>query len=170
MSHGPPTLVGSRALPHLAASGSELCGRNPRAYAESAGAAASNDSAGIQQDGNAVARGDAARVDSRFARGVARAHCGMAPPSSSRRTGAQEVRQNPRLQAMNELVRIEGATMSSSDPNYKSPRPPGSREEDAWLSDEQLARCVPAETEPFQSHVPTRMVTNGEHMPRHCTV
>ncbi len=55
--------------------------------------------------------------------------------------------------------------MSSSDPNYKSPRPPGSREEDAWLSDEQLARCVPAETEPFQSPVPTRMVSNGEYMP-----
>src|SRR5438105_15671480 len=59
----------------------------------------------------------------------------------------------------------EGATMSSSDENYKSPRPLGSREEDAWLSDKQLARCAPAETEPFQSPVPTRMVSNGEHMP-----
>ena len=55
--------------------------------------------------------------------------------------------------------------MSSSDDNYKSLRPPGSREEDAWLSDQQLARCAPAETEPFQSPVPTRMVSNGEYMP-----
>ena len=55
--------------------------------------------------------------------------------------------------------------MSSSDENYKSPRPLGSREEDAWLSDKQLARCAPAETEPFQSPVPTRMVSNGEYMP-----
>jgi len=30
-----------------------------------------------------------------------------------------------------------------SDPNYKSPKPPGTREEDSWLSDEQLARCAP---------------------------
>src|SRR5438552_13306847 len=59
----------------------------------------------------------------------------------------------------------EGATMSSSDENYKSPRPLGSREEDAWLSDEQLAKCAPAETEPFQSPVPTRMVSSGEYMP-----
>jgi hypothetical protein len=44
-------------------------------------------------------------------------------------------------------------------------RPPGSREEDAWLSDEQLRRVAPAETEPFQSPVPTRMVSNGEYMP-----
>jgi uncharacterized protein len=44
-------------------------------------------------------------------------------------------------------------------------RAPGSREEDAWLSDEQLARCAPAESEPFQSPVPTRMVSNGEYMP-----
>jgi len=47
----------------------------------------------------------------------------------------------------------------------RSKRPPGSREEDAWLSDPQLARCAPAETEPFQSPVPTRMVSNGEYMP-----
>ncbi len=46
-----------------------------------------------------------------------------------------------------------------------SKRMPGSREEDAWLSDEQLAKCAPAETEPFQSPVPTRMVSNGEYMP-----
>ena len=44
-------------------------------------------------------------------------------------------------------------------------RPPGSREADAWLSDAQLARCAPAETEGFQSPVPTRMVSNGEYMP-----
>src|SRR5207245_3623909 len=44
-------------------------------------------------------------------------------------------------------------------------RIPGSREEDAWLSDEQLSRCAPAETEDFQSPVPTRMVSNGEYMP-----
>ena len=46
-----------------------------------------------------------------------------------------------------------------------SGRMPGSREEDAWLSDAELARCAPAETEPFQSPVPTRMVSNGEYMP-----
>jgi predicted TIM-barrel fold metal-dependent hydrolase len=46
-----------------------------------------------------------------------------------------------------------------------SQRPPGTREEDAWLSDEQLRRVTPAETEPFQSPVPTRMVSNGEYMP-----
>ena len=44
-------------------------------------------------------------------------------------------------------------------------RYPGSREEDAWLSDEQLEQCTPAETEPFQSPVPTRMISNGEYMP-----
>ena len=46
-----------------------------------------------------------------------------------------------------------------------SQRYPGSREEDAWLSDEQLQQCAPAETEPFQSPVPTRMISNGEYMP-----
>jgi hypothetical protein len=46
-----------------------------------------------------------------------------------------------------------------------SRRLPGSREEDAWLSDEQLGHCAPAETEPFQSPVPTRMISNGEYMP-----
>jgi len=44
-------------------------------------------------------------------------------------------------------------------------RVPGSREEDAWLSDEQMKRCAPAEAEPFPSPVPTRMVSNGEYMP-----
>src|SRR6266849_7315330 len=46
-----------------------------------------------------------------------------------------------------------------------SERYPGSREEDAWLSDEQLNRCPPAEDEPFQGPVPTRMISNGEYMP-----
>src|SRR5947209_7547539 len=46
-----------------------------------------------------------------------------------------------------------------------SQRYPGSREEDAWLSDEQLERCAPAEEEPFQGPVPTRMISNGEYMP-----
>ena len=39
------------------------------------------------------------------------------------------------------------------------------REEDAWLSDEQLEQVVPSEAEPFHSPVPTRMVSNGEYMP-----
>lgn len=46
-----------------------------------------------------------------------------------------------------------------------SRRIPGSREEDAWLSDAQLEECAPAEAEPFQSPVPTRMISNGEYMP-----
>ena len=45
------------------------------------------------------------------------------------------------------------------------PRPSGSREEDAWLSDEQLPNCVPAEAEPFRGPLPTRMTSNGEYMP-----
>ena len=49
--------------------------------------------------------------------------------------------------------------MSTSD------RIPGSREEDAWLSDGQLKRVGPAEEEPFQAAVPTRMISNGEYMP-----
>jgi hypothetical protein len=44
-------------------------------------------------------------------------------------------------------------------------RMPGSREDDSWFSDEQLAKVAPAETEPFQSPIPTRMVSNGEYMP-----
>jgi len=44
-------------------------------------------------------------------------------------------------------------------------RVPGSREDDSWFSDEQLTKVAPAETEPFQSPVPTRMVSNGEYMP-----
>lgn len=46
-----------------------------------------------------------------------------------------------------------------------SERPPGTREEDAWLSDQQLAKCSPAEGEEFQGPVPTRMISNGEYMP-----
>jgi predicted TIM-barrel fold metal-dependent hydrolase len=49
--------------------------------------------------------------------------------------------------------------MSNSD------RVPESREEDAWLSDEQLKQVAPAESEPFHGPVPTRMVSNGEYMP-----
>ena len=42
----------------------------------------------------------------------------------------------------------------------------GSREEDAWLSDSQLARCARAdEARIFQSPIPTRIVSNGEYMP-----
>src|SRR3989440_6678467 len=44
-------------------------------------------------------------------------------------------------------------------------RYPGSREEDAWLSDDQLDGVAPAESEPFQGPVPTRMISNGEYMP-----
>src|ERR1700722_11767817 len=44
-------------------------------------------------------------------------------------------------------------------------RPPGSREEDAWLSEDQLRDCAPAEAEPFHGPVPTRMTSNGEYMP-----
>ena len=45
-------------------------------------------------------------------------------------------------------------------------RAPGSREEDAWLSDEQLAQCVAAdETDAYGLPIPTRIVSNGEYMP-----
>jgi uncharacterized protein len=46
-----------------------------------------------------------------------------------------------------------------------SSRPPDSREEDSWLNDAQMRQVAPAETEPFESPVPTRMVSNGEYMP-----
>ena len=52
--------------------------------------------------------------------------------------------------------------MASSDDGKRFP---GSREEDAWLSDEQLERVAPAEREPFHGPVPTRMISNGEYMP-----
>ena len=45
-------------------------------------------------------------------------------------------------------------------------RAPGSREEDAWLSDEQLAQCTPAdETDAYGLPIPTQIVSNGEYMP-----
>src|SRR2546425_8502055 len=45
-------------------------------------------------------------------------------------------------------------------------RVPGSREEDAWLSDEQLAQCAPAdETDAYGMPIPTQIVSNGEYMP-----
>src|SRR5438445_2592196 len=45
-------------------------------------------------------------------------------------------------------------------------RAPGSREEDAWLSNAQLTKCTPAdEAEGFDSPIPTQMVSNGEYMP-----
>jgi len=47
-----------------------------------------------------------------------------------------------------------------------SNRLPGSRAEDAWLTDAQLAQCTPAdEAEGFESPIPTQMVSNGEYMP-----
>ncbi len=44
-------------------------------------------------------------------------------------------------------------------------RVPESREEDAWLSDDQLRNVAPAESEVFHAPVPTRMISNGEYMP-----
>ena len=42
----------------------------------------------------------------------------------------------------------------------------GDREEDVWLSDEQLAKLARADdVDTLHSPVPTRMVSNGEHMP-----
>ena len=50
-------------------------------------------------------------------------------------------------------------------------RSKGSREEETWLSDEQLAQCARAdEAETFPSPVPTRIVSNGEYMPQPQTV
>lgn len=40
------------------------------------------------------------------------------------------------------------------------------RDDDTWLSDEQMAQCQRAEdAEELFSPVPTVMVSNGEHMP-----
>jgi len=36
---------------------------------------------------------------------------------------------------------------------------------DTWLSDDQLAKCVRADTDPFPSPIPTQIVSNGEWMP-----
>jgi hypothetical protein len=45
-------------------------------------------------------------------------------------------------------------------------RESGSREEDCWLTQEELSQCARAdETETFCSPVPTRHVSNGEYMP-----
>jgi len=45
-------------------------------------------------------------------------------------------------------------------------RTPGFREDDSWFSEEQLAKCAPADAaEAFRSPVPTQMVSNGEYMP-----
>jgi hypothetical protein len=64
---------------------------------------------------------------------------------------------------------VSGAPAVLTDKKSKMPesatRAPDSREADSWLSDEQLAKCAPAETEGFYSPVPTRMVSNGEYMP-----
>lgn len=49
-------------------------------------------------------------------------------------------------------------------------RMPGSREDDAWLSDEQLAKCDRADdVDDLHAPIPTRMVSNGEYMPEHQT-
>jgi hypothetical protein len=43
---------------------------------------------------------------------------------------------------------------------------PGSREEDSWFSEEQLAKVAPAdEVDELRSPIPTQMVSNGEYMP-----
>ncbi len=42
---------------------------------------------------------------------------------------------------------------------------PGSREDDSWFSNEQLAKCAGADDEVLSTAVPTRMVSNGEYMP-----
>src|SRR5206468_1258097 len=45
-------------------------------------------------------------------------------------------------------------------------RVPLSREEDAWLSDEQLAQCAPAdETDAYGMPILTQIASNGEYMP-----
>src|SRR4051812_32924256 len=42
----------------------------------------------------------------------------------------------------------------------------GDREEDVWLSDAQLAKLSRADDiDQLHSPVPTRMISNGEHMP-----
>ena len=51
------------------------------------------------------------------------------------------------------------------DASQRIRRLPRSREEEAWLSDEQLQKCAPAELDTFGSPVPTRMVSSGEYMP-----
>ena len=42
----------------------------------------------------------------------------------------------------------------------------GEREEDVWLSDEQLSKLARADdVDDLHSPVPTRMISNGEYMP-----
>src|SRR5256712_7076455 len=36
---------------------------------------------------------------------------------------------------------------------------------ETWLTDEQLAKCTRADTDPFPSPIPTQIVSNGEWMP-----
>src|SRR5215510_3047440 len=93
----------------------------------------------------------------------------------SKRSGERETRRARRSSAPHWSARKEtsddedrvgkGDNPSSREAPAMTPRLPGSREDDAWLSDAQLARCAPAETEDFQSPIPTRMVSNGEYMP-----
>jgi uncharacterized protein len=57
-------------------------------------------------------------------------------------------------------------THSKGQAGRPNPSPPGSREEDAWLSERQLARCERAdENERIKLPIPTQMVSNGEYMP-----
>jgi uncharacterized protein len=57
-------------------------------------------------------------------------------------------------------------TARKSRSERPNPSPPGSREEDAWLSEQQLARCARAdETERLKLPIPTQMISNGEYMP-----
>jgi predicted TIM-barrel fold metal-dependent hydrolase len=46
-----------------------------------------------------------------------------------------------------------------------SQRKPNSLDDDSWFSDEQLAKCAPAEYEAESAPIPTRMVSNGEYLP-----
>src|SRR5881628_442620 len=45
-------------------------------------------------------------------------------------------------------------TMSREDPRIET-----------WLTDEQLAKCTRADTDPFPSPIPTQIVSNGEWLP-----
>ncbi len=58
------------------------------------------------------------------------------------------------------------STLKKSLPKSSNPFPPGSREEDVWLSENQLAQCARAdEADTLHSPIPTQMVSNGEYMP-----
>ena len=57
-------------------------------------------------------------------------------------------------------------TQKKSQPEKSGSFPPDSREDDAWLSKEQMATCERAdEADIFPSPIPTQMVSNGEYMP-----